>query len=474
MNIDHHRGTFLASKVIPTLRGQYNSIDIRGICARNQQNPEWHCVFLKVYFTKDSKDAIESIHKQKSKLISVKEDNLKFVSEGADITQATRLLEQVNDMKVQIDGLSAELHPLSQNLFESKKLDRNEHVLELYMAEPKLNGYTNAFISIDSTETPFETLARYGFNTKDHAYRNLHVDINTFLDTNNLGVTNSNGIIIFPIYWKKLKLDSSEQLEHITRFEIDSSLLTHCNLAIYSLKDGTAIGRIDSSKLQKYQTNDMTIFSVSLKDINVQQYSTLRIEADLPELEINLGYKLSYDEIVSKDKIQSNPLSFVFKLLSTANSNLELYVNSDYEKRQVVGTTWLLSMLGFIHMNFGIINSDDERLYDGRTTKGATDTIAFDGKSSILAIDATNSPPKEEKIDKIRNSAAYINEKLSLHVTPMIVCNKRCPETKDAVSDVVIIDKDDTDKLIELLSSNKTDGAKQLFHSRIHHSISER
>jgi hypothetical protein len=51
------------------------------------------------------------------------------VSNCADIAQALRLLEEVNDKKVKIDGLSAKLHPYSQNLFESKKLDRNEHVL---------------------------------------------------------------------------------------------------------------------------------------------------------------------------------------------------------------------------------------------------------------------------------------------------------------------------------------------------------
>jgi hypothetical protein len=110
-------------------------------------------------------------------------------------------------------------------------------------------------------------------------------------------------------------------------------------------------------------------------------------------------------------------LPFVFKLLSNANCNLAPYVNSDDEKRQVVGTTWLLSMLGFMYMNFGTINSDDERLYDGKSRMGAVDTIAFDRNSGILAIDATSSPPKEEKIDKIRNSASYISEKLSIQVT---------------------------------------------------------
>jgi hypothetical protein len=91
-------------------------------------------------------------------------------------------------------------------------------------------------------------------------------------------------------------------------------------------------------------------------------------------------------------------LPFVFKLLLNANNNLALYVNSDDEKSQLVGTTWLLSMLGFMHMNFGIIQSDDERLYDGKSTKGAVDTIAF-GNNGVLAIDATH--PKKRKSTRL-------------------------------------------------------------------------
>jgi hypothetical protein len=67
-NIDYYNQSSLASKIIPTLSGQYKNIDIRAIYVRNQANPKWHCAFLKVYFTKDSKDLIQDIHKQKNKL----------------------------------------------------------------------------------------------------------------------------------------------------------------------------------------------------------------------------------------------------------------------------------------------------------------------------------------------------------------------------------------------------------------------
>jgi hypothetical protein len=54
------------------------------------------------------------------------------------------------------------------------------------MTESQLKEYPNAFISIDSTETPLETLAGRGFNANDYAYQSIHSDINTFLDSNDL------------------------------------------------------------------------------------------------------------------------------------------------------------------------------------------------------------------------------------------------------------------------------------------------
>jgi len=44
---------------------------------------------------------------------------------------------------------------------------------------------------------------------------------------------------------------------------------------------------------------------------------------------------------------------------------------------------------------------------DFTTETGAADTIAFDKDIGILVIDFTNSQPKQEKIDKIRNSKIY-------------------------------------------------------------------
>ncbi|HEY7571796.1 MAG TPA: hypothetical protein VH796_10545 [Nitrososphaeraceae archaeon] len=63
---------------------------------------------------------------------------------------------------------------------------------------------------------------------------------------------------------------------------------------------------------------------------------------------------------------QANQLAYVFRLFTNASSNLPLSVNANNEKSQVIDTTWLLSVLDFIHLNLGIIDNDDERDYDGK------------------------------------------------------------------------------------------------------------
>jgi hypothetical protein len=67
---DWYGHSFLGSKVIPALQGQYKSIDIRAIIVKGNDNLEWYCAFLKVYFTKDDKTTIEQIHEKKHRLMS--------------------------------------------------------------------------------------------------------------------------------------------------------------------------------------------------------------------------------------------------------------------------------------------------------------------------------------------------------------------------------------------------------------------
>ncbi|MGB8936768.1 MAG: hypothetical protein WCC17_16880 [Candidatus Nitrosopolaris sp.] len=113
--------------------------------------------------------------------------------------------------------------------------------------------------------------------------------------------------------------------------------------------------------------------------------------------------------------------------------------------------------------------SDDEKMKDGQIEKGSVDTIAYAmmPNTTLLVIDFTTSPPNPSKIDKIRDSAKFISEKLSIPTTPVIICNKSCHHvkvgSKTSGSNVIIIDKNDTDKLVQLISSNGIEAASQEF-----------
>jgi hypothetical protein len=141
------------------------------------------------------------------------------------------------------------------------------------------------------------------------------------------------------------------------------------------------------------------------RENNLPTGSILNIEIDFPLIQQSIGYQLSYDELISKSKIQNNQLHFTFKLFKNADHNLSIYINSDDERKQITGTTWLLSVLGFVCMNLGIINSDDEKLIEENSQIGAADARAFQNEIGVLVIDFTTNCPKDPKVDKIRNSA---------------------------------------------------------------------
>lgn len=147
------------------------------------------------------------------------------------------------------------------------------------MSNFNLEEYHHGFIPIESKETPTAFLARHGFSS--NAYRHIVDEINTFLDTTNLSSSNRNGIIIFPIYWKKLNLDSDEQITYLTKFELHCSLLINSEISVCRLKNGVVTGRIDTNNLRQHEYDDMKAFYVSNGDVKLQPEDILRIELNL-------------------------------------------------------------------------------------------------------------------------------------------------------------------------------------------------
>lgn len=301
---DWYGHSFVGSKVIPTLQGQYKNINIRAIIVKGKDNPQWYCALLKVYFTKDEKTTIEEIHQKKHRLTSIKDDNLKFVAECTDISEAERVLRELNKMKITINTRTTALHSGSSPIESETALSEGDAVLEQYMSKSNLEEYPHRFIVINSKETPREFLASLGFSSKVYVYRLLHEEINTFLDTTNPNSSNRNGIIIFPIYWKKLNLDSVEQLTYLAKFQLHSSLLTHSQLSISSIENGIITDRFETSNLRQDQNDDMKLFYISRDEVKIQPETILLVEMNLPTLEMSLSLRYEFFEEYLKSNVK--------------------------------------------------------------------------------------------------------------------------------------------------------------------------
>ena len=75
--------------------------------------------------------------------------------------------------------------------------------------------------------------------------------------------------------------------------------------------------------------------------------------------------------------------------------------------------------------------------------------------NNIYVIDCTIAPPKQDKIDRIRNTSFHLATTLGCNVRPYIVCSAYCPSVKKSANEsgVVIIDKEDLQKMIGLLKN---------------------
>ena len=462
----------LGSKIIPVFQGQYNSIDIRGIFVRKNIQDKWRCVFLKMFFTKQSINEIEEIHSKKKNLIETKNDNLIFLAECKNIYDSQKLLEEISDIHITIEGIKGTLHPFSQNILEKNvELIINDCIRDNYITSSQRRNYECGIVEIQSNSIPKDLLIDYKFNTKDPRYNNLFIDIDTFLDTTNINSSNRNGIILFPIYWKVIKPLAQEIPKYALKFEVNTSILNSCQIYISIMENDLKIDRINQNDLEESIVNDTTIFSIPINYVNNKQNTFLNIELFFKDIDTRLKKEISCEQLMSSNKIIENPLLFTFKY-SKANSKMNDYIESkvnklDKENQQVIGTTWLLSILGFSCINLGILANDDEKILYNGIEKGAADSIAFNNEGNILLIDFTTGIPKGDKIDRIRKTANFISQKTSLNAVPVIISNQDCNTIKKSLQDVIVIDINDINIILELISNNRLNEAKDVMSKMI-------
>jgi hypothetical protein len=149
---------------------------------------------------------------------------------------------------------------------------------------------------------------------------------------------------------------------------------------------------------------------------------------------------------------------------------LNTYIYSTANERQhIASAIWLLEILDFNSIPLGLVKEDDERIKDKLAFQHSADILAYNrDKGLLLIVDITQAVPAPPKIQKISNTANYINSKIEFKSTPVIISSVDCNTLKSASGNkVVILDKLDTDSIIPFVNKGRIDKAKELFFSLI-------
>jgi hypothetical protein len=186
----------------------------------------------------------------------------------------------------------------------------------------------------------------------------------------------------------------------------------------------------------------------------------------LPDDDISL--EIVHDSLgkIEEDKIDTDgileaPYNYDILLdsfqLFQARDNLKEYlISKKDDKYQVLAVTWLLGLIGFRIIPFGILDKNhNENILEKRTkTQFSADILAEDS-GLLLVVDCTVSVTPQDKIVKAINTVKHISANNNKTVTPVIFSAANCLTLKDNARSVGvhIIDSQDLDFLCDLIQS---------------------
>jgi hypothetical protein len=243
-------GSHLLTKGLPILDKMYKDIDLRAVLVKSRQD-EWHSAFLKIYFTKDSKDNVQNAHRNKESFKTITEDaNLRLISECKDINEMHTILYEIEQGQIIINGIPIKLlSEESKNIYRYD-LSSNENVIDLYTTAEQTNGYSQKFICLATDKSPSEILNKYGvcLTKQNH---DIFAFLHPYLDTTSINSSNNTIVIIFPMYCKSLPLSDDEKEKYYKKLGLHNYLLEVTNILIEFEKEGK-LKSINNLKLKDY------------------------------------------------------------------------------------------------------------------------------------------------------------------------------------------------------------------------------
>jgi hypothetical protein len=373
-------------ETLPILRRTYNSIDIRALITRRNNESEWLCIFSKVRLTIQDKQAIEEIYRKRNTDLAVEnKENCILLCEYRDINQLDLTIEELQQHKITIQGIRSRFQVVTQTNILDKGIQRDS----LYSKSEEMSGYNHwfGFVPNDGGVSVWKNLTDVQPRNKD-----LPIEYDLMGDwfdiPNRLWADNTNCIfLIIPIYIKRLHILHSNYPNMFIKYAIHPEILdgkTQCRI-IYA---NTKSSRVEKHQLKQFQQGEsagnMKVMQIPISTMYISESHQTQIQIQI--ISDTLGI-LFTDEMYYLD-LNSQSANYIQKLIlknaknfvqSTQKLSFQNVDPFEYYIYQLLGMSFPCIWIG---------------LYEGKwrkifETEGFSHTVDFvlPGSKSVLIIE---------------------------------------------------------------------------------------
>jgi hypothetical protein len=256
-----------------------------------------------------------------------------------------------------------------------------------------------------------------------------------------------NVAILLTIYCKVFNVLHQKLWNTCGIYEIHSELVDKCSATIIDDSNATIMRNIARKDMNTFvYKNGIAIVAFPSLDTEILSQHFLRIKIWHSQLGEVADDRIDATNILHPPYGKSLVDAF---LLFKAQNKLSEYSLFQAETQQVVGTSWLLTLIGYRTIVLGAIERKEESTIGGIHS---ADILSYKSETdALLIVDCTISIPGEPKIIKIKNTAEYVRNKIKNTAIPVIFSPVDCHARKAFAlgMGVTVVDKGDIERLIE-------------------------
>lgn len=451
------------SEVLPILKNTYKSIDIRAMFGL--RGSQWIIVFVRIRLSQDELTQVADQHRQKIEdLGPVDHAKFKIKMEARPIEDLQSVLDELENGIMTIDGFKGQLMGTDFQGLPEKHLGHDLNVCN----EEEARSFPYATVYSSYGSDVFKAL-RQEIGLKDNELPIPIEALKSYFESRNLAYS-VNSAVVLPIYAKMSHMRKGYLNEMLSEAEVHQALLKHVKFRISKINSGT----VDKSRtFAPPETSEPGMVKLEIPNMvaPVNEHEEVKVTMEIP----SLSYEADNGNISGESFIKKEPASAsdtlypAFKLTGAFEKFQTFLYSTGTKHEQEVSTSWLLSILGMRPI-FLAYNDECEKVKEGKVEKGAADVLAFDdARGAILAVDNTANVPTAQKMDKIRNTAKFIADKVGQEVTPVIITGVDCTSINaSSQGDTVrIVDSSDLKAILQYLDENKIIEARNAFYAAV-------